>query len=314
MKTRKDKRVANKPKGYWAQVAERSIGILKSFLSLILYPFICYTSVLLLCFFFWHTHHELVLLLTFVFVTLGVVLCLSESGAASGGKLKMFLGALGAINAVFGLIIGLLVYSDHMYHYWKISDRSLYQNVLPSSPSKGYDDAGRMYFALDSVIDVENSLGFKVGSSYCVAPIVSGDVTSKVSFWAVGIDCCTARAQFTCPHVADPYAHGGAVIMDAHPLSLQVDKKMMFTHAAKQAASVYSLVISDDPIFVQWDVDPDSIMTGYYNSGYKLMTESILVDFGVCIVFAMIMQTASGKIAKQQEVDARATAMDRNAV
>jgi len=39
------------------------------------------------------------------------------------------------------------------------------------------------------------------GHTYCVAPILSADA-EKAEFWAVGVDCCGARASFMCDDAA----------------------------------------------------------------------------------------------------------------
>merc|ERR1719291_700449 len=57
-----------------------------------------------------------------------------------------------------------------------------------------------------SSVDTTRSAGFKVGGTmYCVAPILSaqafsgGDAsTIRVSYWAVGIDCCNHAGVFSC--------------------------------------------------------------------------------------------------------------------
>jgi len=309
-KTREEK----KPKHYWAQVASQSIGLAKSFCTLVFLPFCCFTLIAILCCFWWHTHYELIILLSLLVVALGLVMCLGELNATTGGRFYMFLGALCIMNIAAGFLVGINVYSDHMWPYYKIMDRTLYQNVLPSSPANAYADAGQIYFAMDARIDIENSVGFKINRTYCVAPIVSKHAPARVSFWAVGVDCCTGRAQFWCPFANDPLAHGGAVIMDAHPFSVEVNKKLMYTHAAKQAAAVYSLVVGENPIFVQWDRNPDDIMTAHYKSGLKLTTTAILVNFGICVVFAIVFQYAVGKIQKQQDADKEAHNMHRDVV
>jgi len=273
---------------------------------LILLPFGMFSGITLAFLFFWHTHYEFVALGTLMCAAYCIVMCVTDLHTTTGGKRKLFLGALGLIQIVGGFCFGLTMYSDHTYYYNTMMDRRVYTNVLPSEPAQGHTDAGRVYFAQDSKIDIEKSVGFKSGNTFCVAPIVSSHVSAAVSFWAVGLDCCTARAQFWCPFISNKWARGGAVIMDAPPTSVNTNNKMMFEHAAKQAAAVYSLVVAEHPIFVQWDINPDNIMMAYWQAGLDLTTKGLLIDAGICIVFAVIMKVAIDHLKKQQEADASA--------
>lgn len=304
VKKRKDKIKENRPKGYWKETASRIIGMVKSFASLIVMPYGMFCGIVVSALYFWHTHYELVTLGALMCAAFCITMCVSDLHTTTGGKPKLFLGVLGLIQISGGFLVGLNIYSDHTYYYYTMMDRRVYTNVLPSEPSSSHADAGRLYFSGDAKIDTEKSVGFKSGSTYCVAPIVSGHVSAPVSFWAVGLDCCTARAQFYCPFITNQWASAGAVIMDAPVTSLNTNKKMMFEHAAKQAASVYNLVSSEHPIFVQWDFNPDNIMMAYWESGLGLTTKILLIDAVICVVMAVIMQFYIVRLKKEQALEA----------
>jgi len=52
---------------------------------------------------------------------------------------------------------------------------------------------------------------------FCIAPIVDDVMTMQdtVSFWAVGVDCCGMRSDFTCGDSAQPTAHDAVVQLEA---------------------------------------------------------------------------------------------------
>merc|ERR1719235_1022190 len=147
------------------------------------------------------------LLVSFVFMVL-------EMSGRMGGQWFMFLGTLGFVAVIFGTLAGLYNYHTHMFQYWSYDENRSYTNVLPSEPAAAHGDAGKMVFANTARVDTTRAVGYKAGTTYCVAPILDDAQLDRVEYWAAGIDCCPSRGDFVCDDAWNPKAKSGVVVMD----------------------------------------------------------------------------------------------------
>merc|ERR1719181_266254 len=71
----------------------------------------------------------------------------------------------------------------------------------------------------DTRLDPMRAVGFKsrwTGQTYCAAPIVDSTMNSAndINYWAVGENCCSARAEFHCDDAADPTTRSALVLLE----------------------------------------------------------------------------------------------------
>jgi len=177
-------------------------------------------------------------------------------------------------------ILGLVAYRNFYSIYWLYHDSHAYANVLPSEPAAGYLDAGKLVFAEEAHIDARRGMGFKDGSTYCVAPIVDA-ATSSVQFWAAGVNCCS-RGNFECDDAWDEKAHAGLVLRQHswHP---------QYALAVKQAAAAFGLATAKNPIFVEWVVDPEKVEMNYWMLGNGILIGSCLISLVISALVNVVL-------------------------
>lgn len=186
---------------------------------------------------------------------------------------------------VFGWLLGDLNFWFNMQPCYNIEHLATYTNVDPSTsmmrsggvvPTRGrrYQDAGKVYFDHNSVIDVSRSMSFKMGELYCVAPIVNPNCKKNCGydFWAVGINCCAEDyTDFRCGEYNNPSAKNGLRLMHD-------ELRPNFRLAVLEAEGVHK-IISTHPIFFYWLQDPVKEMAHMKHQGYKGFVLLMIVTF-----------------------------------
>jgi len=157
--------------------------------------------------------------------------------------------------AVFlGGVTGMNAEESYMSQFYAITFFREYENVLASTPGAAYSDAGKVWFAKSSTVDIAKSVGFKEKMVYCAAPILDTNQGHKsVAFWAIGFDCCDARGNFHCG-AKGAEVRGG---VRAPPDGIFAQDQGMFLKAVSQAASVGGFEVDEDIILLHWVEDPD---------------------------------------------------------
>lgn len=160
-------------------------------------------------------------------------------------KLPEILTSLAVLQ---GLVAGLYVSEFQMSWFYSAALGRTYTNVLAQSPGGGYADAGDIVFASTAHVNAGMSTGYKSGDIYCAAPIMDTvNQTLQVAFWAVGINCCRSRSDFTCGSESrSDSIYGLRVPPDGLIAQYQSD----FMQAVKQAAEVYDLIVDDEPVLL----------------------------------------------------------------
>merc|ERR1719231_1169470 len=96
------------------------------------------------------------------------------------GSWFLHIGVLCVCACVAGSLAGLFNYYTFMYQYWSIDEGQTYTNVLPTEPAASHADAGKIVFSSTSRVDTTRALGYKVGTVYCVAPILDDTQFDRV--------------------------------------------------------------------------------------------------------------------------------------
>merc|ERR1719229_1350029 len=137
-------------------------------------------------------------------------------------------------------------------------------------------------FTRDSHLDIDKSIGFKRGTMYCVAPIVSGtERLASYDFWAVGTDCCSGDApDYHCGEYRNPHAHAGLRILS--------ESQQNFYQLAVGQAEVAHRLTATHPLFFTWTVDPIAEVSDNQDAGLRYFLLGTLCFFAFQL-FAVVM-------------------------
>lgn len=133
-----------------------------------------------------------------------------------------------------------------------------YKNVLPNADPVAVSDAGVLTFAEGTILDTSSAAGYKFWFyNYCAAPVVGKDPAAfPVTFWAVGIGCCSSRGEFICDSAADKSARSG---MPLRPYNLGPEITEHYNNAIKMSAAANDLEVAKETVFVMWQKDPKAV-------------------------------------------------------
>jgi len=189
---------------------------------------------------------------------------------------QLFLGALILVAVFWGVMGGLANYSWFMRPYYHLMDSREYYNVLPSEMAQAHGDAGKMTFALGTMVDRTKTVGYNMDGLWCVAPIIDQFSLPRVEYWAVGKDCCKQRSEFGCGDALKPGARG-AIVQLPGPHFLVTDGIPYWKRAVQVAEAAYDVQSADEPLFVRWVADPTA------ENDAKLHTANVTVAWSIGI-------------------------------
>lgn len=216
-----------------------------------------------------------------VFVLLLLIAALSYAFAsrAAVGRMRYWItwGAFFFVqSALVGLIVGFFLYFRSLAYYWRYTELRSYTNVAAAQQADAFADASMFLWSEDTRLDTMRSVGYRskwTGETYCVAPIVDGVMGDEdtISYWAVGDNCCNARAAFWCGDQRTADVRSALVVLEpedvvrpfmqwavmgaAYPRYERGIRLQEATFATK-AAKVVKLVT--------WTRDPFAAMDAYY--------------------------------------------------
>merc|ERR1719401_1707401 len=135
-------------------------------------------------------------------------------------------------------------------------------------------DAGKVYFSHEAKLDSSRSMSFKMGDTFCVAPIVDPKCERNCGydFWAVGTNCCSEdAADFRCGDYKSEYAKSG--------LRMMVEsRRPMYRLAVLQAEGVHQ-IRSMHPLFFYWLDAPVSETKRWQREGYRRFLVQMFLGF-----------------------------------
>lgn len=260
----------------------------------------------------YHHYAFAVWLVVLAWVLLASIFLVLDARKRMGGAWFRFLGILCLFATVNGVLLGSYNYWTHLFQYWSYDENASYTNVLPTEPARALSDAGKIVFSTTARVDTSRALGFKVSSTYCIAPILDNTQMQNVEFWAAGIDCCPARGDFSCDDTWDPKSRSGVVLLGAMPedasaaaakggsLQLWHPVRDYYMQAVRAAEAAYSLTSSKEPLFVRWVRDPQAIQDDYWRSGVGFLVASVCVYLLLSIIVGAILQMWSKRTAASE--------------
>jgi len=172
-------------------------------------------------------------------------------------------------------IFGNLNYVYNLLPYYEIDSLNTYPSVNPAHDyGQMLMDAGRIYFADGTGLDMKKASSFKNTDLYCVAPIVTGtEKLSHYDFWAVGMNCCSGVSpDFRCGQFNNPKARSG--------LRITSDSSRPYYRLAVQMAAAQFDLLAPHPLFFTWIQDPVAELAEYLDAGWRYFL------LGVCSHFA----------------------------
>lgn len=190
------------------------------------------------------------------------------------------------VATITSAVVGDMNYWYNMRTFYDLQNLNTYPSVNPAR-EKGQQlmDAGRVYFAQGTHLDMRKTIAFKNNDLYCVAPITnSNQALASYDFWAVGINCCSGvSSDFRCGEYNNPHASSGLRLM-------RDDQRPFFRLAVQQAEAAYNIK-STHPLFFYYLQDPIAEMNSYRDDGFKYFLLSIFAHFGFnafCVACATV--------------------------
>eukprot|EP00933_Yihiella_yeosuensis_P006929 TRINITY_DN111763_c0_g1_i1.p1 TRINITY_DN111763_c0_g1~~TRINITY_DN111763_c0_g1_i1.p1 ORF type:complete len:341 (-),score=57.62 TRINITY_DN111763_c0_g1_i1:68-1090(-) len=178
--------------------------------------------------------------------------------------------------------------------------------VVPSRGSR-FQDAGKVYFTHDAVLDMSRIVTFKQGSLYCAAPIYNPKCRENCGhdFWAVGLDCCAEDgSNFRCGDAGNKKAKSG--------LRMVEDANTAYYRLAVIQAAGKMKIFSPHPIFFDWLVDPVAEIHSLTKMSYRrfliCMFASFAINAAVCATMLSGFRKAMQKHAAQERAAQNARA------
>lgn len=188
-------------------------------------------------------------------------------------------------------------------YYLAVSSRE-YSDVKPTARTAEFADAGIIHFNQDATVDTSRSFGYKTDEfTYCVAPIVSRNAEvhplsggPKITFWAVGKDCCGRSHDFECDGAGEIEVRNAFVERDFD--NTWITKFLVpraarpkFIHAVEAAKATHNLR-SDDPdtiMLVRWAAAPEETLTVWYNRAVTaIVVICVLYTVAITVVWSLI--------------------------
>lgn len=202
-----------------------------------------------------------------------------------------FLFCTALLAWVLGMALGSTNYKYNTAPYTQIASLKSYSGIDPGR-TLGMQvlDAGSISFTSDAHLDLSKSMGFKSGSVYCAAPIVSSSTHMTYDFWAVGLDCCSdGNSDFHCGDYKNPKARAG--------LRVWRDSDLGTYKSAVQEAMAVHKINSQNAILLTWMEDPATEYRAYKNDSVRCFCLGIYI-YIIVHFFCVLLTIAVGKISK----------------
>lgn len=276
-------------------------------------PWLMFVTLSILFTFAYHHFYLLVWMLVLVWMCFAFIFMVLRD--RMGGSYYLFLGILCLFAVVNASLCGGYNYWMHMFHYWSFDENRGYTNVLPSEPAEGHQDAGTIVFSNTARVDTTRAVGYKSGTTYCVAPIMDDTQLDRVEYWAAGTNCCNSRGDFTCDDTWNPRAKSGVVILDMIPgdaqistgdtsvgLSLWAPILPYYKKAAKQAEAHFAITSAKHAIFVRWVADTQVVQDEFWRAGTGFLLAVVLIYLLISIIAGFMLALRSSGERQAQAI------------
>lgn len=263
------------------------------------------TFSIVMCLFSFAFYHYSVLVLCTVgsfYSLVAFFLVLNARGRISGNWYK-YLATLCFFADFWGTVAGVYNYRAHMFQYWSYAERRVYTNVLPSEAAAALADAGKIIFSDSARIDTTRAVGYKAGSTYCVAPILDNAHASSVQMWAAGMDCCPMRGDFGCDDAWNPSARGAVAVVEPFSIQNGPTTRDMYKKAVNLAAGAFGMKTSSEPLLVRWVADPQSVQDNAWRSGVGFVLSATCIYMLISLVVGVVAHMMSRRGALREEAE-----------
>jgi len=198
------------------------------------------------------------------------------------------------VAVLLGSCLGYVNYSANTKLYYQYMGLRKIVDVDPGQ-NQGQQllDAGEIDFKDGAKVDTTLNMAYHKSRTWCVAPIIAADGSPLASydFWAVGMDCCSARqGDFTCGTVAEGAAPAGLRVMDSAEIA-------GYTLAVQQATAAYNIQ-SSRAIFLYMMETPYTTIKAYLTRGKTLSIVAFIAYLFVQSAFVAYQTWLFGKGAR----------------
>lgn len=190
----------------------------------------------------------------------------------------LFLSASMLVAFVAALACGSVIWKRYTWPYEEVHQLNAFDGIDPARVAGNeVIDAGRISFVEGTRLNISQSMGFKMASVWCVAPIVAGDgQMSRYDFWAVGTDCCTGgKADFACAQDS-----GSGVPGALRAMSDREDEERALYRLAVQQAEATHKIKAQHPLFFTWTPNSAEFVESERKSGESAFLVWLLA-FGI---------------------------------
>lgn len=200
---------------------------------------------------------------------------------------------------VVGTLIGFICYYKDLVYSDAYAGLHTYTNVNAAVLPARYADAGAILFTKSTFLDISHSAGFKHkwdGHMYCVAPVVDSTMTNTdvIRYYAVGVNCCTPRGEFTCGDASNANANAAVALLDddllgSKPMPWLIGHDpSVYLSAVQMHQSYFTMPTANDVKFVSWSLDPMALIDGFTSDAAKIVwyfsiPYACLVALAACI-------------------------------
>eukprot|EP00747_Dinoflagellata_sp_TGD_P063314 gnl/TRDRNA2_/TRDRNA2_153394_c1_seq1.p1 gnl/TRDRNA2_/TRDRNA2_153394_c1~~gnl/TRDRNA2_/TRDRNA2_153394_c1_seq1.p1 ORF type:complete len:384 (-),score=70.90 gnl/TRDRNA2_/TRDRNA2_153394_c1_seq1:83-1234(-) len=262
---------------------------------LILVPFLTYTITLYFTVVVYHFMPD-----TTMYTVCFIMLCSIFMYIMPTKRYMQVTGLFMMLAVVIAVSVATYVYYNKFIYFFRYGDMMKYTNVRASRDPEAVADAGMLLFSSDSSVDGARSVGFAYAQAHttlCVAPIVDGSMglNSEISFFAVGQNCCAARAHFECGDVSDGSARSGLMVLDPGTLSWPSTGPLVeffsefprdgYMEAIDLQKAYFGSRVNKNMRFVWWTGHPMADREQYWKKGERIAQTSIIIYgiFSLCM-------------------------------
>merc|ERR1719313_1218672 len=204
---------------------------------------------------------------------------------------------LSLATVMLSYYIGVKIYFHLYAPYLLASTGRDYKDVPPTAVTAEFADAGIIRFTEDATLDTSRSFGYKADDfTYCVAPVVSRNAVihpdsagPKVTFWAVGKDCCGNRRDFECDGAGTNEVRSAFTVRDIEgdfitKRLVPRTSRPLYMLAVDAAKALHNLKSESDDniVLVRWAADPEDTLE-VWNGRAKI---AVLVS---CILYSVLV-------------------------